>query len=238
MTAEDPGSSVSRAGQQPAGARLGDGDRLARADAAARRPARRPSCRRRRRACRRGARARTRRTARRRAASPRLVARDDLDLAAAQARRDLERARARSPPSAAARSVAAISDSGHPEQAQHRAAVLDRAARARRRTLGRLAAPPATSAAARAAGRAARRPSGPSPVGRRHDEPRRGPDRLEDRARPPGSTACLRLDAQHRLGIEVRPARHERLEDLRDAPFQRLVEHHLAALEARRRPRR
>ena len=89
----------------------------------------------------------------------------------------------------------------------------------------------ATSAAARAAGRAGRRRSAST---RRRAGVTTRPGAVPTGSRisaPAGITACLRLDIEHRRGIEVRPARHERAQDLRDAALERLVEHHLAALE-------
>jgi hypothetical protein len=67
-------------------------------------------------------------------------------------------------------------------------------------------------------------------LARRHDEPRRGADRLQD----PGAGGDHRLLAvghEDGGGVEVGPARHQRTQDRGDAPLERLVEDHLAILE-------
>ena len=124
------------------------------------------------------------------------------------------------------------------EQPQHVAGgTRSRPPIAARKRLG-LARRPPTSAAARAAGRAARRPSGrPSPSGR---AARRGPGAVPTGSRtvaPAGTTACLRFGLADRLGVEVRPALRSAARGSPRSALERLVEHHLAALERRRRPR-
>jgi hypothetical protein len=68
------------------------------------------------------------------------------------------------------------------------------------------------------------------PLGRRDDEPGSGADRLEDR-RARGHHRLLAVRDPDGLGIQVRPARHERAQDLRDPLLERCVQDHLAALE-------
>jgi hypothetical protein len=66
---------------------------------------------------------------------------------------------------------------------------------------------------------------------RRHHQPGRRPDRVEDR----GATRDDRLFAvglPHRLRVQIRPALHQRPQDLGDALLERHVEHHLAPAEA------
>ncbi len=82
--------------------------------AAPARRARRSCCRRSRTACRRGALRQARRARRRRRCRVWLVARDDLDLAPFQARRDLEALELDRPRARPRASVSAISDSGMP----------------------------------------------------------------------------------------------------------------------------
>ena len=142
----------------------------------------------------------------------RLVARDDLDLAAAQARRDLHRVEVDRRGSAR-RAASRRSRTPGCRTCAASAAVNVRRPR-RPRAAQRSRSPRATSPAARAAGPAAPRWSGPSArprAPRRARAPCRrarapsapvGDDRLLARPEPPG------------VEVEVRPALQQRLEDL------------------------
>ena len=174
--------------------------------AAAPPPARRPCCRRRRTACRRGARARPPRTPRRRALGVR------LDSASRSRSRRVCRhvviSRRLELHALALGHAQRLGDLrlGDPEQPQRPLRVGGRAARSPR-AARRCRAPRATSAAARAAGRAAPRPSGRArPVAAGGTtSPGAVPDGLEHR-RAAGTVACLRLAAPDRLRVDVRPA--------------------------------
>ena len=159
----------------------------------------------------------------------RLVARDDLDLAAPQARRDLQ-ALELDPRLGGGPQRRRDLRLGDPVEAQHRAPVLDRARQRRphRRASARRSP---TSAAARAAGPAARRPS----ARRRTRGVTTRPGAVPTGSRitaPAGITACLRLDASTASGSRSGQRAISGLQDLPDPPFQRLVEHHLATGEA------
>ena len=224
-TPTTPARSVSRAASSPRGARLRRREPAAlqqRRDLLVDR-ASRP----RRRSRARGARDHQLHQALVAAAASRLVAGDHLDLAAPQAGRDLEPAEA-------------------PSRARPRAA-----SRRSRTRAGRTSAPssarssvrPAIGLAARARSRPPRRHIGCSSRGGpgRTTTDRRSPgttrpgrraDRV-DHVAPSGTIACLRLARSHRLGVPVPEAPHQRREDLADALLERLVEHQLAAREAR-----
>ncbi len=140
------------------------------------------------------------------------VAGDDLELAVAQAGRDLQARRARS---SWRRRVAASSDSGVPHSRSVVLAQLRRARRARRRRAGRPRARPATCPAARAAARAA-------PARAARSGPRRGgttspgavPTGAQHRWRPRARSACLRVAAAVASGSSRHPARgREPLDD-------------------------
>ncbi len=167
----------------------------------------------------------------------RLIARHDLDLAAFQAGRDLEPleldALALRPRAASRRSPTRGSRTGAASAA--RTPSRPRAPRAARRVCDRRA-PHRLQLARRA--RAARPRSGRSAAAsrRRHHQPGRGADRLEH-GRAARHRRLLAVARRDRLRVDVRPALQQRAHDLCDALRERLVEHHLAALEARRRPR-
>ena len=145
-----------------------------------------------------------------------LVARDDLDLAAPQARRDLQRRRGPCPSPRRRRSVSAISDSGMP----NRRSIALRVARPR----------PPTRRAERLASRSAGAPHRLQLARRpgQHDDRRAAavdaggttsPGAVPTGSRtvaPAGTTACLRLPRADRVGVEVGPALQQRLEDRRD----------------------
>ena len=215
-------------GHQPAGARLGHGDR----------PRRRPAQQRRHLLVDRGAVVGEQRVAvagAHLAGQPlvdvrgrRLVAGDHLQLAAAQAGGDLQaiELHARFLGRPQCRGQLGLGD---PEHAQHPLAVDRGPGRGLAEGLGAAPRPP-TSAAARAAGRAARPPSGrrrppPAPPG-----PARCPP-APARSRPRGITACLRLEARTASSSSWGQRCQQRAQDRGDALLQRLVEHHLAPAE-------
>ena len=120
---------------------------------------------------------------------------------------------------------------GDPVQAQHVAAVLDRAGQ--RRPQRRAADHGRVPHRLQLARRAGQDDDGRGGLARRrrgHHEPGGGADRLEDLGAV-GDHRLLAVGLEHRRRIEIRPARHERAQDLGDAALQRLVEHHRAALE-------
>ena len=103
----------------------------------------------------------------------------------------------------------------------------------------RIASRPArrpTSAAARAAGPAARRRRAVAPVGGRHDEAGRGADRLEHLGAV-GDRRLLAVGLRDRLGIDVRPAFHERRHDRRRSVRRAPRRAPSRAPGSRRRPR-
>ena len=117
------------------------------------------------------------------------------------------------PSASIVRSVPGDLGLGDPEQAQDpllEAARAGERGAARRRWPG----PSPTSAAARPAAPAARARSAPATgtVGRRHDEPRRGADRLEDR-RTLRHHRLLAVARPDRLLVEVAPAAAQPLQD-------------------------
>ena len=227
-----PGRSVSRAATQPAGARLGDGDRQAAARAAAH-----ATCSSIVRAVvgeqRVGvALAHDILEGARRPRPPRgSIARHDLELAAAHAGRDLDPLERRRPPPRPPRSVVGDLRLRQPVEAQHRAA--------RRRCAPRIACANASVSMAALPHRLqlARRPGqhdhgrAVATLGRRDDERRRGADRREHGRAPRGTTACLRLEARIASSVSVRPAAAQRQQDRGDPLLERLVEHHLAPAE-------
>ena len=174
-----------------------------RARAAAARPARRPTRRRRRRACRRGARARRRSNASYVVGRRRLVPRDDLDLAAPQAGRDLQRvevdalARARRAASRRSRTpgcrTSAASPAGTPCARRSRRANASRLDRRRPHAL-QLAR--RARAGRRRSGPRARRPAGPRTPAR--CRPARAPPR--PRAPSPACGCRARTASMSRFG--------------------------------------
>ena len=190
-TPTTPGSSVSRAASSPpvhdsAHATVIPGDRSSVRDLVVD-----GRVRRRRTAMSRVALARRRPRARRYASSRAgLAARDDLDLAAPQAGRDLQRIEVDPVAPRATRSVSAISDSGMPNsrsiRCRYSTAPASRGAGTRRSR-----PPPPTSPEARAAARAARRRRPLAASARRHHQPRRGSRPARGSPRPRArSPAC------------------------------------------------
>ena len=146
--------------------------------------------------------------------------RRDLELAAPQAGRDLQRSSATPPPRA--RSVSASSDSGIPIMPHD--PLLERPrARQQRPAAPAPSPPPPTSAAARPAARAARgRPGRPSTAARR------GPGAVptgSSTVAPRGTSACLRLPGPQRVVARGRAsAPRSALGSGPDPLLQRLVE--------------
>ncbi len=158
----------------------------------------------------------------------RLPARDHLDLAATQAGGDLQRVQV---DPRLARSVQRRGDLrlGDPEQPQHLGAVGrvtgDRGLqqRAAPRALPHrleLSRRPRQHDDQRAVGA----------LGRRHDEPGRGPHRVEDLGAH-RHDRLLAVGGQDRLLVQARPAPAQPAQDHGDLLFGRGVEHHLATLE-------
>jgi hypothetical protein len=158
----------------------------------------------------------------------RLEARDDLDLAAAQAGRDLEVAERDAALGGEAQRLGDLR-LGDPEQAQHPALVTRRAAHRGREGLGLGRRRPQRLQLARRSGQYHDRRPLP-PVGGRHHQPGRRSHRVQD-SRAARDHRLLAVRRADRLRVEVRPALHERCEDRRDALLQRLVQDHLASLE-------
>ena len=137
----------------------------------------------------------------------RLVAGDDLDLAAAQAGRDLQRVerrsrrlarpaasrRSRTPGCRTAAACACSVASPRPASAARKASVSH--------------APPPTSAAARAAGPGSTTTVGPSrPLGRRHDQARARCPPARAPSRPPGRAPACGWPRRIASGSRSRPA--------------------------------
>ena len=159
----------------------------------------------------------------------RLVERRDLDLAAPQARRDLQR---REVESGLLGDEERLGDLGlgDPHQPQDRL-LVDRSRPRSRHETRPSRAPPPTSAAARAAGRAARRPSGPpSSAAGGTTTPGAVPTGSSTVA-PCGHVRLLARAARHRGAVDVRPALRERRDDRRDPLLQLRVEHQRPARE-------
>ncbi len=158
----------------------------------------------------------------------RLVPRRDLDLAAAQAGRDLERLERHTRLLGRAERVRDLG-LGQPVQAHDPAQVRPRARDRRAERAGPDGLRPHLVELARRAGE---HDDGRTGTGRRWDhQPRRGPDRIQNRGTP-RNDGLLSVRLPDRVGIEALPAMHQRPEDLGDPLLERVVEHHLAAGEA------
>ena len=190
------------------------------ARAAARRPARRPSSRRRRTACRRGAPRTPSTNALVDLRGRRLVARDDLDLAAPQAGRDLQRVEGDARRSSSATQRRGDLGLGDPEQPQHPLRVTRGARRARRATRR-------SPARSRHIGCSSRGGPGSTttvgPVARRAGGTT-SPGAVPTGSRivaPSGTTACLRLAARSASSSRCGQRCASRSQDLADALLQR-----------------
>ena len=131
------------------------------------------------------------------------------------------------PASRAARSVAAISDSGMPyrRSMSRRYSTAPLSAAAARAGLQRVA-PHRLQLARRAGQHDDRRRLARAPASRRAPAPCRP---APGSRRPPGSTACLRLETRIASGSRSGQRDISGRRISRDAALQRLVEHHLAA---------
>ena len=157
-----------------------------------------------------------------------LVARHDLHLAAAQAGGDLER---REVAELALGHAQRLRDLrlGDPEQPQH-ALLVGRAPADRRPELLRLGRlPPHRVQLARRAGQHDH--CGPGAVERGHHQARRRP-RGRDHARSLGHHRLLAVGGADRLEVQVRPALHQRAQDVGDPGLELGVEKQRPAHEA------
>jgi hypothetical protein len=159
----------------------------------------------------------------------RLEPRDDLELAAPQARRDLQAVQAG--PGGLGRAQR-LGDLGLRDAVQPQRSLLVRRRRRDRRPQ-RLRCDRRRPHLLQLPRRPRQHDDRRAPVrsGRRHDQPRCRAHRLEDR-RARGHDRLLAVRRADRVRVEPRPAAHVALEDRADPPLERVVEDHLAALEA------